>query len=127
MGLKKAETAAVAVTLLFAALTLGFRLGQGNVPARFSVRTVPAATAALPTDPHGSTAKTPARASESVNINTATLEALCALPGIGESLARRVIEYREENGPFARIEDITRVSGIGSGIFHELRDQITVE
>ena len=122
MGLKKAETVAVAVTLLFAALTLGFRLGRGSVPARFSVRTVPAVTAAL----SDGTGETPVRAGESVNINTAMLEDLCTLPGIGESLARRVIEYREKNGPFARIEDITRVSGIGSGILDGLRDRITV-
>ena len=122
MGLKKAEIAAITVTLLFAALTLGFRLGGGSVPARFTVRTVPAETVAV----SDGTGETPARTGGSVNINTATLEELCALPGIGESLARRVIEYREENGPFARIEDITRVSGIGSGILDGLRDKITV-
>ena len=124
MGLKKAETVAVAVTLLFAALTVGFRLGRDSVPARFSVRTAPAATAAASADLHGETGEA---VGDLVNLNTATLEELCALPGIGESLARRVIAYREEHGPFARVEDITRVSGIGSAILDALWDRITVE
>ena len=61
-----------------------------------------------------------------VNINTADLSELCALPGVGEALAKRIIDYREEHGAFARPEDVTRVSGIGEGKFAAMRGLITV-
>ena len=49
------------------------------------------------------------------------------LPGIGESLARRIIAYREANGPFGSIEEIMEVSGIGEAKFAELEDRVTVD
>jgi competence protein ComEA len=61
-----------------------------------------------------------------VNINTASPEELDELPGIGETNARRIIAYREENGPFARIEDIVNVTGIGASIYEGIKDLITV-
>ncbi len=62
-----------------------------------------------------------------VNINTATLEELDALPGIGPGLAQRILDYREANGPFARIEEIMEVSGIGPSTFERMQDRLTVE
>jgi len=53
--------------------------------------------------------------------------ALRALPGIGESLARRIIAYREANGPLGSIEEIMEVSGIGEAKFAELEDRVTVD
>jgi competence protein ComEA len=61
-----------------------------------------------------------------VNINTATLEELDSLPGIGPTIAQRIIDYREENGPFNTIEDIMNVSGIGPATFDDIKDLITV-
>lgn len=61
-----------------------------------------------------------------LNLNTAGAEELAELPGIGEELARRIVEYREENGPFEQLEDIMRVSGIGEGKFANLEGWITV-
>jgi len=61
-----------------------------------------------------------------ININTATQEGLESLPGIGPTLAKRVIQYREANGPFPNIEAIENVSGIGPGIFEKIRDLITI-
>jgi competence protein ComEA len=63
---------------------------------------------------------------ERININTATLEELDSLPGIGPTLAQRIIDYRTENGPFTAIEDIMDVSGIGPVIFENIKDLITV-
>ncbi len=61
-----------------------------------------------------------------ININEASQAELALLPGIGESLAGRIIEYRTEHGDFARVEDIMKVSGIGEKIFSGLQDYITV-
>ena len=61
-----------------------------------------------------------------VNINTASLEELTLLSGIGEGRAAEIIRYREENETFAQIEDIMQVSGIGEKTFEEIKDKITV-
>jgi competence protein ComEA len=61
-----------------------------------------------------------------VDINTAEDWMLEALPGIGEVLARRIIDYRTENGPFLEIEDLAQVDGISPDLIDKLRDKITV-
>ena len=61
-----------------------------------------------------------------VNINTATVEQLCTLNGIGESRAKTIIAYREEHGAFAKKEDIMKVTGIKENSYAKIRDQITV-
>lgn len=67
-----------------------------------------------------------AHAAALVNINTAGVALLDTLPGIGPSYAARIITYRTEHGPFARIEDIQKVSGIGSGTYAKIEPLITV-
>src|SRR3989338_4440026 len=66
------------------------------------------------------------RAAELVNINTADLATLETLNGIGPSKAQAVIDYRTQHGPFAKIEDIMNVSGIGTATFNGIKDYITV-
>ena len=61
-----------------------------------------------------------------VNINTATLEQLDGLQGVGPSTAQKIIDYRTANGPFTSIEDIKNVSGIGDAKFAAMKDSITV-
>ncbi|WKZ48770.1 MAG: helix-hairpin-helix domain-containing protein [Anaerolineales bacterium] len=63
---------------------------------------------------------------ELININTASQFQLESLPGIGPTTAQKIIDYREENGPFSTIEEIMDVSGIGPGTFERIKDLITV-
>lgn len=63
---------------------------------------------------------------EIININTATLEELTGISGIGESKAKSIIEYRETNGLFKFIEDIKNISGIGDSLFEKIKNNITV-
>lgn len=67
-----------------------------------------------------------AQSPQKIDINRAEPWLLEALPGIGETLAQRIIDYRGTNGPFKRIEDLLKVSGIGSATFENMKDLITV-
>ena len=62
-----------------------------------------------------------------VNINDASVEVIALLDGIGEKMAQRIIEYRQENGDFKSIEEVMLVSGIGSKKFEEIKDSICVD
>ena len=61
-----------------------------------------------------------------VNINTATIQELTTLSGVGEAKAQDIIEYRSTNGNFKTVEDIKNVSGIGENLFAKIKDYITV-
>ena len=62
-----------------------------------------------------------------VNINTATEEELIAVEGIGPALARRIIAYREENGPFQTIDELDNVKGIGPSLIENIRYLVCTE
>ena len=61
-----------------------------------------------------------------VNINTASASELDGLPGIGAKTAARIVEYRQKNGPFKKVEELMNVRGVGEKNFLRLKAQITV-
>jgi competence protein ComEA len=73
-------------------------------------------------------AQTPAKAPSTaiVNINTATAAELDGLPGIGAKTAARIVEYRQKNGPFKKVEELMNVRGVGEKNFLKLKAQISV-
>jgi competence protein ComEA len=79
-----------------------------------------AASASSQAAPAAKAAQTP------VNVNLATAEQLEELPGIGRATAARIVEYRQKNGPFKKIEDLMNVRGIGEKSFLNLKPLITV-
>ena len=85
----------------------------------------PAAASGAATAATGGSSGTSAPAAP-VNINTATVEQLDALQGVGPATAQKIVDYRTKNGPFKRIDDIKNVSGIGDAKFAAMKDSITV-
>jgi competence protein ComEA len=61
-----------------------------------------------------------------VDLNKATTEALVSIPGIGRVMAERIIAWREEHGPFRRVEDLMKVKGVGEKTFEKLRPYVKV-
>ena len=72
------------------------------------------------------TAKAKATASNPVNLNSASVAQLQTLPGIGASAAQRIVDYRQKNGSFKKIEELMNVKGIGEKSFLKLKPLITV-
>ncbi|GFP30299.1 competence protein ComEA [Candidatus Hakubella thermalkaliphila] len=65
-------------------------------------------------------------ATRKINLNTASIEELEELPGIGPTLATRIVEYREKHGPFRKVEQLMNVSGIGIKKFESLKDKVRI-
>lgn len=75
--------------------------------------------------PHEPPAAAQAQGTQLVDINSAGLEELMSLPGIGQVRAQAILDDREENGPYRYPEELVRVKGIGEGILENILDQIT--
>lgn len=82
--------------------------------------------AAAPTAGQGKGALA-ATADHKVNINTADIATLTTLKGVGPQLAQRIEEFRKNNGPFAKAEDIMQVKGVGEKIFEQNKEVISVK
>ena len=121
-------------TLPWGALAQDALVAAGGAQASADLRRVNLARALRDGDqvdvPEQGTVSAPAESVERigpVNLNTATLEELDSLPGIGPALAGRIIAYREANGGFSSVEQIVEVSGIGATLLERLVDYLTVE
>lgn len=139
MNRSKFYLAAAGLTIAFFAFTTGYYFGQSSMGQAISVSTQysePAATstgaAAVSPEPAGvsaspasETSRQTTAAYQKININTASRAELETLPGIGEVLAGRIADYREQNGDFRTIYDITNVKGIGEKTLKEIEDLIT--
>lgn len=90
--------------------------GQSQKPAETAPAPAPTTKEVMAVKPMGK-----------VNINTADEATLMALKGIGESKAKAILEYRQTNGPFKSVEDLTKVKGIGDTTLSQIRDLLTVE
>lgn len=121
--MKKANYAVLATFLIFICFLIGFF--SGRVSARnqvtaqsFTYNKNAEITDHVPTEEETSNGK--------IDINSASVHQLQMLPNIGEVLAERIVEYRNQNGPFSTIDDLLWVNGIGEKTLDDLRQYITV-
>lgn len=125
MKLRKSEWVAIAITAAFLLVVVGIRIGGADRSVPVTVRTEQQMPSVMVT-PAPDSAK-PRPEDERINLNTATQEELEMLDGIGATLAGRIIEYREENGPFTAVEDITRVPGIAEKVYQDNYSRMCVD
>jgi competence protein ComEA len=100
------------ITRILMAAILGIAVSAAAVSAQNKATTPKAAATATAAAP--------------VNLNTATVEQLATIPGVGPRMAERIIDYRQKNGGFKKVEDLMNVSGVGEKSFLKMKPLITV-
>ncbi len=107
------------IELVFLTTLMGFYLGRntGDTPVHVSK---------LPEETEATVSSTEASGPLVVNINTATAAEFEKLPGIGPILAKRIVEYRNANGPFSTVSELTKVDGIGPDRLKNILDYVTL-
>lgn len=117
------------VTAAFVLLLLGFFLGRNLLrPAVTTARIAPTVQTmpeSLPTEPPEPETTADPEPAYPLDINTASARDLAFLPGIGETIAQRIVDYREANGDFAALTDLLQVEGIGQTRLEQMLPYIT--
>ena len=117
--MKKPQQIFIAITIIFIVLLIGLFLGRNMTKSYVPLDPL------LNTRPQSDSAPT-VNNDGKLDINTASLQQLQLLPGVGEVLAQRIIDYREENGNFQTIEELMNVQGIGEAKFAGMKQRIKV-
>lgn len=116
--MKKPQWIFIGITALFLCVVLGVFIGRRT------------AGVYIPLDEQitaGSENRNPPDDVGKIDLNTATLQQLLLIPGIGPTLAQRILDYRDTVGRFEDIQQITEVKGIGEKTFEAMKDYIKVE
>jgi len=111
--MKKTCGILIGITCVFLFLLAGLFIGRNFTDSYISIRTdntSPSET--VPGEP---------QSDGRIDINSASLQQLQLLPGVGETLAQRILDYREENGKFTSVSDLINVSGIGEKKLEQIR------
>lgn len=118
----------VVLTLMFAAFVMGMLVGRSTYREPVTLQLAESPKTTLPAKEESiAPAATAPSGDGRININTAHVDLLDTLPGIGPVLAKRIVDYRRENGPFQSISELSLVEGIGGGTMLEIYDLVTVE
>ncbi len=115
--MKKGQAALIFVTSAFLCILIGIFIGRNTISAVWLKNQK---------KQQSSGTQATVQTENKLNINTATVEQLLDIPGIGEVTAQNIVNYREENGPFTGIGELLNVDGIGQTRFNKLIEYVYV-
>ena len=116
--MKNAKWLILGLTCVFLCLLLGIFIGRNLTNSYITIST--------PSDPQSTPSQGSSQADGRIDLNTATLEQLQLLPGVGETIAQRILDHRNEIGRFKAVSELLDVNGIGATKYKELEPYVKV-